>query len=239
MMKDYKIAILFSGNGSNLENLYTKMQDFCIEIECDSNALDSSRCDSSDLASSIKMGDSANSVGDSAKMQDSSDLARKIKLDFACAISSKKDAFGIKRCERLGLKCEIVDFKSDKSAIEKTMDILEANRIDLVVLAGFMRILPPSFNARFKAINIHPSILPLFKGANAIKESYESDMKIAGVSVHFVSDELDSGALISQDIIYKIDNESLESFEERIHILEHKLYPKALIKAIKILECKI
>lgn len=229
MMKDYKIAILFSGNGSNLENLYTKMQDFCIEIECDSNALDSSDCDSSDFEKN----------GDSAKMQDSSNLARTIKLDFTCAISSKKSAFGIKRCERLGLKCEIIDFKSDKSAFEKTMDILEANRIDLVVLAGFMRILPPSFTARFKAINIHPSILPLFKGANAIKESYESDMKIAGVSVHFVSDELDSGALISQDIIYKIDNESLESFEERIHNLEHKLYPQALIKAIKILECKI
>lgn len=230
-MKDYKIAILFSGNGSNLENLYTKMQDSCVEIKCDSNAFgDSSKCDSSDLA---------NGVSDSTKTQDSSDLVRKIKLNFALAISSKKSAFGIQRCERLGLKCEIVDFKSDKFAFEKTMDILEANRIDLVVLAGFMRILPPSFTARFKAINIHPSILPLFKGANAIKESYESDMKIAGVSVHFVSDELDSGALILQDIIYKIDNERLESFEERIHNLEHKLYPKALIKAIKILECKI
>lgn len=208
-MKTMRLAILFSGNGSNLENIYTKMQNRCVEIkdDCDVMSGDSSDCD----------------------------VAKSIKLDFPIAISSKKSAFGIKRCERLGLKCEIVDFK-EHNAFENMIEILEANRIDLVILAGFMRILPPMFNAKFKALNIHPSILPLFKGANAIKESYESDMKIAGVSVHFVSDELDSGALILQDIIYKIDGESLESFEERIHKLEHKLYPKAIIKAISILQ---
>ena len=191
-MREARLAILFSGNGSNLENIYRKMQNLII---------------------------------DSAK----------IKLNFALAVSSKESAFGVTRCKNLGLKCEVVDYKKNKeNFFPKIMQILRNAQIDLVILAGFMRILPPEFNAHFRAINIHPSILPLFKGANAIKESFESDMKIAGVSVHFVSDELDGGALIAQDIIYKIEGESLESFERRIHELEYEIYPKAIIKAIQI-----
>lgn len=257
-MKTMRLAILFSGNGSNLENIYTKMQDFCFEIKGDSsdfacefgdskisNSCDftkisvSKTCDSSDFCGdSSDSSKTCDSSGDSKNNADSANFAQsqKIKLTFPIAISSKKSAFGIKRCERLGLKCEIVDFKDNKNAFENIMEILCKNSIDLVILAGFMKILPPAFNAKFRSINIHPSILPLFKGANAIKESFESDMKIAGVSVHFVSDELDSGALIMQEVIYKIDNESLESFENRIHNLEHTIYPKAIIKAISILK---
>ena len=190
-MKEMRLAILFSGNGSNLENVYKKMQG----VDC-ANA----------------------------------------KLNFILAISSNESAFGITRCANIGLKCEVVDYKKNKeNFIPKIIELLEKNEIDLVILAGFMKILPPAFNAKFRAINIHPSILPLFKGANAIKESFESDMKIAGVSVHFVSDELDSGALIMQDIIHKIEGESLERFEARIHELEYEIYPKAIIKAIQML----
>ncbi len=197
-MKTIRLAILFSGNGSNLENIYRRMQGFVI--------------------------------GDSSLRGES------IKLDFTLAVSSNESAFGIQRCANLGLKCEVVDYKQNKADfIPKIIALLENNQIDLVILAGFMKILPPAFNAKFRAINIHPSILPLFKGAHAIEQSYQSDMKIAGVSVHFVSDELDSGALIMQDIIHKIDGESLENFEARIHELEYEIYPKAIIKAIKML----
>ena len=190
-MKEMRLAILFSGNGSNLENVYKKMQG----VDC-ANA----------------------------------------KLNFILAISSNESAFGITRCANIGLKCEVVDYKKNKeNFIPKIIELLEKNEIDLVILAGFMKILPPAFNAKFRAINIHPSILPLFKGANAIKESFESDMKIAGVSVHFVSDELDGGALIMQDIIHKIEGESLEDFEGRIHELEYEIYPKAIIKAIQMM----
>lgn len=197
-MKTIRLAILFSGNGSNLENIYKKMQGFVIS--------------------------------------DSSLRGDSIKLDFALAVSSNESAFGIERCANLGLKCEVVDYKQNKADfIPKIIALLEKNQIDLVILAGFMKILPPAFNAKFRAINIHPSILPLFKGAHAIEQSYQSDMKIAGVSVHFVSDELDSGALIMQDIIHKIEGESLEGFEARIHELEYEIYPKAIIKAIKMI----
>ena len=197
-MKTIRLAILFSGNGSNLENIYKKMQGLVIS--------------------------------------ESSRNGESIKLDFVLAISSKESAFGIQRCANLGLKCEVVDYKQNKADfIPKIIALLERNQIDLVILAGFMRILPPEFTAKFRAINIHPSILPLFKGAHAIEQSYQSDMKIAGVSVHFVSDELDSGALILQDIIHKIEGESLENFEARIHKLEYEIYPKAIIKAIQML----
>ncbi len=258
-MRTIRLAILFSGNGSNLENIYTKMQGMEINsslgapfalsenfgeqqtpslvlspkfslntklppqiLELDSNKSDSSESNESSLRGRIA--DSHEAIHES------------IKLDFIFAISSKESAFGITRCANLGLKCEIVDYKQNKADfIPQIIALLKKNQIDLVILAGFMRILPPEFTAKFRAINIHPSILPLFKGAHAIKESFESDMKIAGVSVHFVSDELDSGVLIAQDIIHKIEGESLESFEARIHNLEYEIYPKAIIKAIKMI----
>ena len=187
------IAILFSGNGSNLENLYLKLHN---------------------------------------------KIFNDVKIEFKISISSRKDAYGITRCNNLGLKCEILSSKENKENYDlKLLDILKPYSIDLVVLAGFMRILGDEVINAYKIINIHPSILPLFKGANAIVESYQSDMKVAGVSVHYVSSELDSGELIDQDTLKKIDNEDLKSFENRIHNLEYEIYPKAVLKVL--LECKI
>ncbi len=190
-MKTINLAILFSGNGSNLENIFKKLHQ--------------------------------KEIGN-------------IAINIPVALSSRNDAYGIKRCANLGLKCEILaskDYKNKaKDYDKKLIAILESYNIDLVVLAGFMRILGDDFCKKFKTINIHPSILPLFKGANAIVESYQSDMKIAGVSVHWVTNELDGGPLIAQDIIYKIDNENLESFTSRIHALEYQIYPKAILEAL-------
>lgn len=182
------IAVLFSGNGSNLENLYLKLH---------------------------------NKIFDD------------IKINFNIAVSSRRDAYGIKRCENLGLKCEILASKENKDNYDlKLLDILKPYNIDLVLLAGFMRVLSDDFINVYQTINIHPSILPLFKGACAIVESYQSDMKVAGVSVHYVNSELDSGELIEQDTIRKIDGEDLESFEKRIHNLEYEIYPKAVLKVL-------
>lgn len=95
-----------------------------------------------------------------------------------------------------------------------------------------MRILTPIFTDNIKAINIHPSLLPLFKGANAIEASYQSKMKVAGVSVHEVSSGVDDGMIIDQACFYKDDNISIDEFEERIHEIEYVLFPKAVIKVL-------
>lgn len=182
------IAILFSGNGSNMENLYRTLHN--------------------------------RDFGDTH-------------IEIPLSIASRERAFGIKRCENLGLKCAILPSRDyGEYYDEALLDTLGKYPIDLVVLAGFMKVLGERFLARYTTINIHPSILPLFKGANGIVESYQSDMKIAGVSVHFVTSELDSGALIAQDIIHKIEGESLADFEVRIHALEHRIYPQAVLKVL-------
>ena len=103
---------------------------------------------------------------------------------------------------------------------------------ELTVLAGFMRILTPVFTSKIKAINLHPSILPLFKGAHAIKESFESDMMIGGVSVHYVSEELDGGKLIAQRAFEREDGMSLEDWESKIHAIEHEILPDSIIKIL-------
>lgn len=188
-----RIAILFSGNGSNLENIVTHFR---------------------------------------ANEFDDLDL----KIDFALAICNKEGAYGITRCENLGLKCEILPHKNFKKRadFDKALaNLLRQKKIDLVVLAGFMRILGGDFVREFRAINIHPSFLPLHKGANAIKDSYYANEDFGGVSVHWVSEELDSGQIIMQQKLPKIKGESLESFEARIHALEYTLYPQAITQAIK------
>ena len=111
------------------------------------------------------------------------------------------------------------------------MSILQQYSLDLCVLAGFMRILTPIFTQAVQAVNIHPSLLPLFKGANGIKESFESQMKLGGVSVHWVSDELDGGEIIAQGVVEK--DKDLENYESKIHKLEHYLYPLAVLEALK------
>ena len=109
---------------------------------------------------------------------------------------------------------------------------IKAANIDLVVLAGFMRVLGANFCDNVKAINLHPSILPLFKGAHAIKESFESDMQVGGITVHWVSSELDGGKIIAQKTFAR-KNRTFKQWEEKIHKLEHKLLPKTIISLLK------
>lgn len=188
-----RIAILFSGNGSNMEAIIRELHQKEVEG---------------------------------------------MSIEVVATITNNPNARGIERCERLGIPCEVIDhraFETREAFDEAIVARLKNHKVDLTILAGFMRILTPVFVHSVKALNIHPSLLPLFKGAHAIKESYESPMKVAGVSVHYVSDELDGGELIAQEAIAKIEGEGIEAFEARIHALEHRLYPRAIIQALKAL----
>ncbi|WP_096021273.1 phosphoribosylglycinamide formyltransferase [Campylobacter lanienae] len=157
-----------------------------------------------------------------------------IKINVALLICNNPDAKGIKRAKKFGLDTVVIDHR-DYPTREKFDQALvyeiKKHDIDLSILAGFMRILTPVFTDNIKAINLHPSLLPLFKGANAIDESYNSDMKVGGVSIHWVSSELDAGEIIAQKSFPR-KNRSKEQWERKIHKIEHKLLPKTIIKLL-------
>lgn len=157
-----------------------------------------------------------------------------VRINVALLICNNPDAKGIKRAKKFGLDTVVIDHR-DYSTREKFDQALvyeiKKHDIDLSILAGFMRILTPVFTDNIKAINLHPSLLPLFKGANAIDESYNSDMKIGGVSIHWVSSELDAGEIIAQKSFPR-KNRTKEQWERKIHKIEHKLLPKTIIKLL-------
>ena len=152
-------------------------------------------------------------------------------IEIVCALSNKSNAYGIKRAEKFGIKTEILEhtsFSSREEYDKALVATLKPYNPDLIVLAGFMRILTPIFVDAFKTIiNIHPSLLPLFKGANAIEQSFNSDMKVAGVTVHKVTSELDAGEILAQEC-FSSDNLTCQEFNAKIKEIEHRIYPKVV-----------
>lgn len=153
----------------------------------------------------------------------------KIKL----LITDKEKAYVRIRAKKYNIKDIFVDPKKFKERCDFEKDIvkiLKKEKIKIVVLAGFMKILTPYFVRKFKnrILNIHPALLPAFSGTHAIERAYKYGVKITGVTVHFVDEKVDHGPIILQEALRVKEGESLEELEERIHHLEHKLYPKAI-----------
>lgn len=152
-----------------------------------------------------------------------------------CVISNNPKAYGIERAKSAGIKTIILDHKkySSRDLFDADLyDILMQQRADLIVLAGFMRILTSKITENFdgKIINIHPSLLPKYPGLDTHQQVINNKDSIHGVSIHYVSNELDGGPLIAQGEI-KTLGDDIENLIERIHKLEHKLYPE-IIKLI-------
>lgn len=159
--------------------------------------------------------------------------AGKIQGDAAVVICDKPGAKAIERCRDLGVECAVVDRKQykDKESFEEALiRETEARQIDWLVLAGFMRILSDRFVNHFKGriINIHPSYLPAFKGAHAIRDAFEAGVKETGVTTHFVEPDVDAGPVILQRKVSVEPGETLESLEEKIHAVEYEIYPETL-----------
>lgn len=144
-------------------------------------------------------------------------------VDILC-ISNKDDAKILERAERLKIKSIILNFAQNE-------EFFSAQKFDLVVLAGYMRVLTPKTLANNRFINIHPSLLPAFKGLNAIEQAYNLGVKVTGVSVHWVNNELDGGKIIAQYPVLVEPFMNLMDLEAQIHELEHLLYP-AVIDAV-------
>ena len=148
-------------------------------------------------------------------------------------ISNNKKAHGIKYAKKNKIKIQIVDF-SKKSEINRLLKILKFNNIKLICLAGFLKILSKDFIKSFKGkiINIHPSLLPKYKGLNTHERVLENNEKFTGCSVHFVNEKLDGGKIILQKKIKIFKKDDIKSLKKRVLKEEHKLYPKSIIKIL-------
>lgn len=157
----------------------------------------------------------------------------RLPVDISLVISDNKDAFILKRAGNFGIKTLFIDPKKFSSREDFDRELerhLVKTKIDLVVLAGFMRILSVSLVRNYKGriLNIHPALLPSFKGRHGIKEALDYGVKITGVTVHFVDEGVDTGPIILQEAVRVKDEDTEETLALRIHALEHRLYPEAI-----------
>ncbi len=157
----------------------------------------------------------------------------KIKADLSLLVCDNPKAGAIARAKRAGIKLALVkreDFGNKKDFETRIIEYLDENKIDLIVLAGFMRILSPEFVGRYtgRILNIHPALLPSFKGTQAIKDAIDYGAKVTGVTVHFVDDKMDHGPVILQKALPVQEDDTLESLERKIHKIEHSLYAEAI-----------
>jgi phosphoribosylglycinamide formyltransferase 1 len=154
--------------------------------------------------------------------------------EIALVASNRPDAPGLVRAREKGIATAIVDharFGTDREAFERTLDDeLAAHRIDLVCLAGFMRLLTPWFVERWsgRMLNIHPALLPQFKGLHTHRRALAAGVKRHGATVHFVVPEVDAGPIVAQDSIAVQEGETEETLAERLLEIEHRIYPSAL-----------
>ncbi|MCB9772274.1 MAG: phosphoribosylglycinamide formyltransferase [Candidatus Omnitrophica bacterium] len=156
-----------------------------------------------------------------------------IKAQLALVISSNQKAFGLKRAEKAGIKTLVFDPHNytNRQSVDRDIVIeLKNHKIDFIVLAGYMRLLTPYFIKNYpnKILNVHPSLLPSFKGANGIKDAFTYGVKQTGVTIHFVNEKLDNGPIILQDSVKINEEDTLETLAEKIHRVEHRLYPQAV-----------
>jgi len=154
--------------------------------------------------------------------------------EIALVLSNRPDAKGLARAAEFGIPTAVVDhteFAGDREAFERQVDaVLKDHKIELVALAGFMRILTPFLVNAWtnRMMNIHPALLPSFKGLATHERALEEGVKLHGATVHFVSSEMDDGPIIIQGAVPVMDRDTPETLAARVLNVEHKIYPKAL-----------
>ena len=154
----------------------------------------------------------------------------KIKLNLV--ITNNNKAMGLKHAKESNIKSLVINYYNSKIAENKILKILMQKKIKLVCLAGFMKILSYKFisNYKYPILNIHPSLLPKYKGLNTHKLVVNNKEKYTGCTVHLVSKKIDSGKIIMQKKIRVYKNDTAQSLERRVLKYEHLLYPKAISK---------
>ncbi len=157
---------------------------------------------------------------------------KKSPISVNLIISNTSYAKGLKYSKKYNIKKKIINFKSKKLAEKKVFKFLQKKNIKLICLAGFMKILSKNFINKFKGkiINIHPSLLPKYKGLNTHKKAIENNDKFAGCSVHFVTAKIDSGKIIMQKKVKIKKNDTVDSLAKKVLKKEHLLYSAAIKK---------
>lgn len=152
---------------------------------------------------------------------------------IAAVISNRPDAAGLAWAAARGIATAVVDHKAfaSREAFDQALaDCIDSYQPDLVVLAGFMRILTPEFTRHYEGrmLNIHPSLLPAFPGLHTHERAIAEGCKVAGCTVHFVTAELDHGPIVAQGVVSVADDEDADSLAVKVLTIEHQLYPRAV-----------
>lgn len=160
--------------------------------------------------------------------------------ECAILVYDRKAAFAAQRAARLGVPSRYVTYlgRTREEAEAEISAALSEAKADLVALAGFMRVLTPSFAREWKGrvVNIHPAILPKWPGAHAIRDAFESGERVYGATIHYVDEGVDTGLVIAQQSFDSREGESIESIEERTHAVEHRLYPSVVLELLDKIE---
>lgn len=153
--------------------------------------------------------------------------------EIVLVASNRPDAAGLARAAEAGLATAAVDHRafSDRAAFERALDAeLRRHGADLLVLAGFMRVLTPWFVEAWagRMLNIHPSLLPLFRGTHTHEQALTAGVRVHGCTVHFVVPELDAGPIVAQAVVPVLPEDDEDSLSARVLVQEHRIYPAAL-----------
>lgn len=163
---------------------------------------------------------------------------KEIPAELILLFSDHHDAYVLERGKKFGVPCESFELKefSDKKSYEAALlALLKKYDVELVVLAGYMRIIGKDLLAEFpnRIVNIHPALLPNFPGLHGIKDAFEAGVKETGVTIHYVDSGVDTGPIIAQGKVQVSENDSLSDLETKIHQVEHQLYPQVLADIVK------
>lgn len=156
-----------------------------------------------------------------------------IKSELALVFSDRRKAHALKRAQDAGIKTLFLNPKNytNRQSFDRDIVIsLKEEKIDFIILAGYMRLLSAFFVKQYprKILNVHPALLPSFKGTKGIKDAFTYGAKVVGATIHFVDEKMDHGPIIMQESCKVYEKDNLEAITDKIHKLEYKMYPKAI-----------
>tara|TARA_A100001388_G_scaffold33951_1_gene21722 strand:- start:2929 stop:3507 length:579 start_codon:yes stop_codon:yes gene_type:complete len=159
---------------------------------------------------------------------------KKSLIKIVLVVSDNLNANGLNYANKSNINNIVIKYSSKKNFEDRLLKLLKRNNIDLICLAGFMKILSGKFIKKFNKniLNIHPSLLPKYKGLNTHNRAIQNKDKYSGATVHVVNKKLDSGKIILQKKVKILKSDSIKSLEKKVLKIEHKLYPKAIIRLL-------